>query len=88
MSLTDGERRSLSEIGSSLQRSDPVLTRRLARGTFRPRTVDVVTAVVAVVLLASLAVGIVCQLRILCAVVWTAAFGLALVRAIYADDEY
>jgi DUF3040 family protein len=88
MSLTDVERRNLAEISSSLRHSDPRLTRRLSRGSFRPRTVDVVTIVVAVVLLASLAVGIAYQLRIVCAVAWTAVIGLAMVRGIYANDEY
>ncbi|WP_375502079.1 DUF3040 domain-containing protein [uncultured Jatrophihabitans sp.] len=88
MPLTDVERRNLAEISSSLRQSDPRLTRRLSRGSFRPRTVDVVTAVIAVALLASLAVGIACQLPIVCAVAWTAAIGLAMVRGFYANDEY
>lgn len=88
MSLTDVEQRSLDQIATALRRTSPRLADRMVRGSVRPRTMDVLTVVVAVVLLTSLAIGIAFQLRVLCAVDWTAAMGLAVVRGIYADDEY
>ncbi len=88
MSLNDVETRSLAEISEALQRSDRRLARDLRRGRARLSTVDRVTVVLSVLVLGTLVVGITCQLRIVCAVAWTAVILLMVLRGMYGDGGY
>ena len=88
MALTEVELRSLREIDASVRTSDPRLARCLAKGNFRPRTANVLTAVAGVLVFAALVVGVTLQLPIVCAVCWSLVILLSIVRGIAVNDPY
>ena len=85
MSLNEVETRSLAQIAEALESSDRQLARDLRHGRPRRSTADRITIALAVVLVATLIVGVALQLRIVCAAAWTAVILLTVVRGIYGD---
>ena len=88
MPLTDVELHILEVTAAATRRHDPRLARRLSRGSYLPRTVDVVTVGVGALFLAMSIIGVTLRLPVVCATGWTLAFVSMVVRGMYADREY